>query len=139
MTIDQLIDLNSKIEEELLKIPNFYTRYIEKCDLVKENKKAFDIFAFATYKTFTQDRMRNYTSHDFNKLALYHMQLQEANKIKIKLEKLVRFNEDLRPSLKKVNEIYNKSKQAVEEMKVKLQLNELQVINLMQQENEDLF
>lgn len=138
MTIDQLIDLNLKIEEELLKIPNFYTKYIEKCDLVKENKKVFDIFAFATYKTFTQHRMKEYTSYDFNCLALYHMQLQEASRIKAKLEKLVKFNEDLRPSLKKCNEIYNKSKQAVEEMKVKLKLSELQVITLMQ-ENEDLF
>lgn len=138
MSLDELILLDKKISEELLKIPNFYTRYIEKCDLVKENKKAFNIFAFATYKTFTQDRMKQYTSYDFNKLALYHMQLQEANKIKIKLEKLVKFNEDLRPSLRKVNEIYNKSKQAVEEMKAKLKLSELQVITLMQ-ENEDLF
>ena len=138
MTLDELIELNSRIELELSTIPDFYTRYIEKCDLVKENEEIFRIFAFATYKTFTQHRMKNYVSKDFNQLAMYYFLLQEANKIKTKLQKLVKFNEEFRDSLKKVNEIYNKSKQIVEEMKAKLRLGELPIITLMQNDD-DLF
>lgn len=128
MTLDELINLKKRIEEELSTIPNFYTRYIDKCKLVRENEKIFEIFAFATHKTFTQHRMREYTSHDFNSLAMYYYLFQESNKMKLKLEKLTRINENFRDSLKKCNEIYNFSKQKTEEMKAKLKLSELPIL-----------
>ena len=125
MTVEQLTELDKEISEELKKIPNFYTRYIERSPLLHKYDKANEIFAYCTYTTFTRHKMKNYTSYDFNALALRYYELNEATKIKKELEKKARFsnNDQLIQSLKSVNEIYNKCKTQVEDLQRLLKVN----------------
>lgn len=125
VTIDQLVELDTEINVELEKIPNFYTRYIERSPLLHKYDKANEVFAYCTYTLYTQNRMKEYTSYDFNALALRHYELQETTEIKSKLEKLVKFNDQLRSSLKLVNQIYNKCKTEVEDLKKLLKIDDL--------------
>lgn len=138
MTLDKLIQLDKEINVALKEVPNFYTKHIDRSPLLHKYDKANEVFAFATYITFTQHRMKEYTSYQFNALALRCYELQECSDLKKQLEKLVQYgnNEQLRPSLKLVNEIYNKNKIEVEELKKKLKLNQLQIID---QKQNDLF
>lgn len=121
----ELIELDNEINEALDTIPNFYTRYIERSPLLHKYDKANEIFAYCTYTTFTRHKMKNYTSYDFNALALRYYELNEATKIKKELEKKVRFsnNDQLIQSLKSVNEIYNKCKTQVGDLQRLLKVN----------------
>lgn len=125
MTLDELVELDTKISVELEKIPKFYTRYIERSPLLHKYDRANEVFAYCTYKLYTQNRMKEFTSYDFNALALRHYELNEATEIKSKLEKLVKFNDQLRSSLKLTTQIYNKCKTEVEDLKKLLKINDL--------------
>ena len=123
--VEQLIDLDKEIDEALKLMPDFYTRYIERSQLLSKYDTANEIFSYATYKLFTEHRMKEYTSYQFNALALKYFELQETSAIKKELEKKVRFNNDeqLIQSLKSVNEIYNKCKTQVEDLQRLLKVN----------------
>ena len=123
MTIDQLVELDTEINIALDKIPKFYTRYIDRSPLLHKYNRANEVFSYCTYMLYTQNRIKEYTSYDFNALALRHYELQETTDFKSKLEKLVKFNDQLRPSLKVVNQIYNNCKSEVEELKKLLKIN----------------
>lgn len=125
MTVDELIKLDREINEELKRIPSFYTRYIERSPLLHKYEEANAVFAYCTYTLYTQSRMKEYTSYDYNALALRNYELNEAIEIKSKLEKLVKFNDQLRPSLKIVTQIYNKCKTEVEDLKKLLKIGDL--------------
>lgn len=125
VTVDELIKLDREINEELKQIPSFYTRYIERSPLLHKYDKANEIFAYCTYTLYAQNRMKNYTSYDFNTLALRGYELNEATEIKSKLEKLVKFSDQLRPSLKLVTQIYNKCKTEVGDLKKLLKIGDL--------------
>ena len=123
--MEELIKLDKEINKELKQIPNFYTRYIERSPLLHKYDKANEIFAYCTYTTFTRHKMKNYTSYDFNALALRYYELNEASATKKELEKKVRFsnNDQLIQSLKSVNEIYNKCKTQVRDLQRLLKVN----------------
>ena len=123
--VEQLSDLDKEIDEALKLMPDFYTRYIERSQLLSKYDTANEIFSYATYKLFTEHRMKEYTSYQFNALALKYFELQETSAIKKELEKKVRFNNDeqLIQSLKSVNEIYNKCKTQVEDLQRLLKVN----------------
>ena len=123
MTLDELVKLDKEINEELKRIPNFYVKHIKRSPLLHKYDRANEVFAYCTYTLYTQNRMKSYTSYDFNALALRHYELQETTEIKSKLEKLVKFNEELKSSLKRVNQIYNDCKSEVEALKKLLRVN----------------
>lgn len=123
MTVDELIKLDREINEELKRIPSFYVKYIERSPLLHKYDKANAIFAYCTYTLYAQNRMKEYTSYDYNALALRSYELNEATEIKSKLEKLVKFNDQLRLSLKLVTQIYNKCKTQVEDLQRLLKVN----------------
>ena len=125
--VKQLIDLDKEIDEALKLMTDFYTRYIERSQLLSKYDTANEIFSYATYKLFTEHRMKEYTSYQFNAFALRYFELQEASATKKELEKKVRFsnNDQLIQSLKSVNQIYNKCKTEVEDLKKLLKINDL--------------
>lgn len=125
VTIDKLVELDTEINVELEKIPNFHTKHIERSPLLHKYEKANQTFAYCTYTLYTQNRMKAYTSYQFNALALRNYELNEASEIKSKLEKLVKFNDQLRSSLKLVNQIYNKCKTEVEDLKKLFKIDDL--------------
>ena len=43
--MEELIKLDKEISEELKRIPNFYTRYIERSPLLHKYEKANEVFA----------------------------------------------------------------------------------------------
>ena len=123
--VEQLIDLDKEIDEALKLMPDFYTRYIERSQLLSKYDTANEIFSYATYKLFTEHRMKEYTSYQFNALALRYFELKEASATKKELEKKARYNDQLIQLLKSVNEIYNKCKTEVEDLKKLLKINDL--------------
>lgn len=123
--VEQLIDLDKEIDKALKLMPDFYTRYIERSPLLHKYDKANEVFAYCTYTLYAQNRMKAYTSYDFNALALRYFELQEASAAKKELEKQVRFTNDkqLIQLLKSVNEIYNKCKTQVGDLQRLLKVN----------------
>lgn len=125
--MEELIELDKEINEALDTIPNFYTRYIERSPLLHKYSKANEVFAYCTYKLYSQQRIKEFTSYQFNALALRYFELLETSAIKRELEKKVHYgnNEQFIQSLKSVNQIYNKCKTEMENLKKILKINDL--------------
>lgn len=127
MTVEELTELDKEISEKLKRVPNFYTRYIERSPLLHKYNTANEVFAYCTYTLHRQKCMLSYTSYQFNALALRYYELQEATQIKRQFKKMIRCSNN---EQKSVNEIYNKCKTEVEALKKELKLNQLQTIEI---------
>lgn len=125
--MEELIKLDTEIDIELERIPKFYTRHVQRSQLLRKYNTANEIFAYCTYTLYKRGRMENHTSYQYNALALRYYELQEAIKVKKQLGEMVRYSntEQFTQSLKTVNQICNKCKTEIESLKKALKINAL--------------